>query len=124
MKRDEQGGGTNADGTRSGMYCSRCFREGRFTAPDCTVGQMQELVKGKLKEFGFPGFLAAWFTRGVPRLERWKSRTADEGGKKAGTTRFPSDSIFTRGKNPGYPRIFQKPFDARFRISGCRDRPL
>jgi hypothetical protein len=34
---------------------------------------MQELVRVKLKEFGFPGFLAALFARGIPRLERWKS---------------------------------------------------
>ena len=76
LKKDEQGGGTNADGTRSTTYCSHCYREGRFTMPDATVGQMQALVKGKLKEFGFPGFVAGFFTRGIPRLERWKSDRA------------------------------------------------
>ena len=72
LKRDEKGGGTNADGTRSTMYCSHCFQQGRFTMPDMTIEQMQQLVKGKLKEFGFPGFLAGFFTRGIPRLDRWK----------------------------------------------------
>ena len=73
IKRDENGGGTNADGTISSMYCSHCFRDGRFTMPDLTVDQMKERVKDKLKEFGFPGFVAGFFTRGIPRLERWRS---------------------------------------------------
>jgi Putative zinc ribbon domain len=73
LKRDDQGGGTNADGTRSTMYCSHCYQRGRFTLPDLTAEQMQARVKGKLKEFGFPGFLAGLFTRNIPRLERWKS---------------------------------------------------
>ena len=72
LKRDEKGGGTNADGTKSAIYCSHCFQQGRFTTPDMTIDQMQPLVKGKLKEFGFPGFVAGFFTRGIPRLERWK----------------------------------------------------
>ncbi|MBK6932624.1 MAG: zinc ribbon domain-containing protein [Saprospirales bacterium] len=73
LKRDSEGGGTNADGSQSLMYCSKCYPNGVFTLPDYTVGQMQELVKGKLREMGFPGFLAGWFTREIPKLERWKS---------------------------------------------------
>lgn len=72
MRRDELGGGTNADGSKSLMYCSKCYQDGRFTNPDMTVDEMRELVKGKLKEFGFPGFMAGIFTRGIPKLERWK----------------------------------------------------
>jgi hypothetical protein len=37
-----------------------------------TAGEMKVLVKGKLKEMGFPGFLAGLFTIGIPKLERWK----------------------------------------------------
>lgn len=74
MKRDKLGGGTHADGSKSTMYCSHCFQSGRFARADITTAeQMQELVKAKLKEMGFPGFLAGMFTRGIPRLERWKS---------------------------------------------------
>jgi hypothetical protein len=71
MKRDPQGGGTNADGSKSAMYCSHCWQEGRFTQPDLTVEQMQERVKGKLKEYGFPGFMAAFMARSIPGLKRW-----------------------------------------------------
>ncbi len=72
LNKDEKGGGTNADGTKSGMYCSKCYENGKFINPDMTVTQMQDLVKGKLKEMGFPGFLAGFFTKGIPKLERWK----------------------------------------------------
>ncbi|MEP7197911.1 MAG: zinc ribbon domain-containing protein [Saprospiraceae bacterium] len=72
LKRDEMGGGTNADGSKSLMYCSKCYEGGKFTSPDMTAPEMQSLVKGKLKEFGFPGFLAGFFTKGIPKLERWK----------------------------------------------------
>ena len=73
MKRDEHGGGTNADETKSTMYCSHCFQNGKFTLPDITVDQMKERVKEKMKEFGFPGFMAGMFTRNIPKLERWKT---------------------------------------------------
>jgi len=38
-----------------------------------TVGEMQALVKNKMKEMGFPGFLTGFFTKGIPKLERWKT---------------------------------------------------
>jgi hypothetical protein len=71
MKKDEQGGGTRADGSKSAMYCSHCYRDGTFTLPDITAAEMQTLVRGKLKEFGIPGFLTGFFTRGIPKLTRW-----------------------------------------------------
>ena len=71
LKKDELGGGTNADGSKSMKYCSRCYQDGKFTRPDFTVKQMQELVKGKMKEMGIPGFLTSFFTVGIPKLERW-----------------------------------------------------
>lgn len=74
LRRDEKGGGTEVDGTKSSMYCSHCYEAGRFTMPDVTVSQMQERVKGKIKEAGFPGFLAGLFTRKIPKLERWNRR--------------------------------------------------
>ena len=72
LRRDERGGGSNADGSKSDMYCSHCFEGGRFSMPDLTAEQMQERVRGKLKDMGFPGFMAGMFTRRIPKLERWK----------------------------------------------------
>ena len=71
--KDPTGGGTNADGTKSAMYCSYCFEQGKFHNPDWTSSQMQEFVKEKMKEMGYPRFMAGFFSRGIPSLERWKT---------------------------------------------------
>lgn len=71
LSRDSQGGGSNTDGSRSRMYCSHCFVDGKFTLPDVTMEQMQGRVRDKLREIGFPGFLSIIFTRKIPRLARW-----------------------------------------------------
>jgi hypothetical protein len=75
LSKDPKGGGTNADGSISKMYCSYCYQNGKFTQPDITAKEMQEFCKGKIKEMGgifglFPGF----FSSGIPRLERWKKK--------------------------------------------------
>ncbi len=74
LKKDEKGGGTNADGSKSLKFCSLCYQDGKFTSPQITTAkEMQILVKGKMKEMGIPGFLAGFFTYGIPKLERWRS---------------------------------------------------
>ena len=73
LKKDPQGGGTNTDGSNSEMYCSYCYDKGSFKQPNISASEMQHFVKGKLKEMGFPGFLTGFFTKGIPKLERWKS---------------------------------------------------
>jgi hypothetical protein len=73
MSRDEKGGGRNADGSKSTMYCSQCYAGGQFTLPDLTVEQMQDRVRAKLKEFGIPGPLGWFLTRKVPKLARWEA---------------------------------------------------
>jgi hypothetical protein len=75
LNKDPQKGGTNADGSKSTRYCSYCYQSGKFTQPDWNALQMQEFVTGKMKEMGFPGFLAKLFSKGVPRLERWKNKS-------------------------------------------------
>lgn len=72
LDKDKNGGGTNADGTKSDKYCGYCFVDGEFVAKDMTVDEMQEYVKSKLKSMGFPGFMAGMLTNGIPKLERWQ----------------------------------------------------
>lgn len=72
LSRDEKGGGTNADGTLNTLYCSHCYQRGGFTQPTMTVLQMQDLVRGKLKEMGIPSFIGWFFVRGIPKLQRWR----------------------------------------------------
>ena len=71
LSKDERGGGTEADGTKSAMYCSHCYQYGKFTLPDITANQMMDLVKGKMKEMHVPGFLSYFITKNIPKLKRW-----------------------------------------------------
>lgn len=73
FKDDPKGGGTNADRTKNKLYCSYCYQDGKFTQPDMTAIEMQAFVKGKLKEMGgIHKLFAGLFSKGIPRLERWK----------------------------------------------------
>jgi len=68
-----EGGGTKADGNPSNLYCSYCYEDGKFLQPDITAEEMQAFVKEKLKEMGgFMKLFAGFFSRGIPKLDRWK----------------------------------------------------
>ena len=73
LKKSPNGGGTNADGSISKMYCAYCYEKGQFRQPNYTADDMKTFVKDKLKQMGFPSFLAGFFTRRLSKLERWKS---------------------------------------------------
>ena len=75
LSKDPQGGGTNADGSNSQEYCSKCYKDGVFCNPDMTQEEMIVLVKGKLKEMHFPGFVASYFTKDIPKLKRWNQKS-------------------------------------------------
>ncbi len=67
------GGGLNENGQSSYKYCSYCYEDGKFLQPDITAKEMQTFVKGKLKEMGgFMKLFAGLFSKGIPKLERWK----------------------------------------------------
>lgn len=70
--KDPNGGGTNADGSKSTMYCSYCYKDGKFVQPDWTAADMQAYAAKKLEQYGIPGFMAKLLTKGIPKLERWK----------------------------------------------------
>lgn len=74
LKKSPNGGGSNADQSISTKYCAYCYENGKFKQADWTATQMQEFATGKLKEMGFPGFIARLFTKGIPKLERWKNK--------------------------------------------------
>ena len=74
LSKDEKGGGTEADGTKSAEYCSHCYVEGEFTEPSLTANQMVDKVRAKMREMHIPGFLAKSFTKGIPALKRWASQ--------------------------------------------------
>jgi hypothetical protein len=78
LSKDPLGGGTNANGSRSGEYCSHCFGQGVFTQPNITAEEMKVLVEGKLRSMHFPGFLARRFAKEVPTLRRWRNKSASQ----------------------------------------------
>lgn len=74
LKRDEKGGGTNADGTINKMYCSYCYHNGEFLYKGTNVNEFQEFCKEKMIEGGHSRFTSWLFTRGMKRLDRWKTK--------------------------------------------------
>lgn len=74
LNKDVNGGGTEADGSKSQKYCSYCYKDGEFVAKDMTAADMQAYVAKKLKEMGIPGFMATMLTKGIPKLERWQTK--------------------------------------------------
>jgi hypothetical protein len=74
LSKDAKGGGTNADGSRSTKFCSLCYDRGSFVHPDFTVAEMQDYCIEQLRKKGMPKFMGWMFTRGLPRLERWRTQ--------------------------------------------------
>ena len=74
LNKDEGHGGTEADGSKSPRFCSHCYQSGKFTEPSITMDEMKVRVKGKITSMGIPGFLAGFFTKNIPNLERWNGK--------------------------------------------------
>ncbi|WP_410259996.1 zinc ribbon domain-containing protein [Bacillus cereus] len=55
------------------QHISHCYENGEFTLPHITVDEMKQLVENKIVSFGFPRFSSKFFTRSIPKLERWKN---------------------------------------------------
>jgi hypothetical protein len=50
LSKDEKGGGTEINGSKSTDYCSHCYRMGQFTDPYVTVEEMVAMLQGILKK--------------------------------------------------------------------------
>lgn len=73
LKYDPENGGSEQNGTKSELYCSYCYQNGKFTNEEIkTPLEMQKFCITKMKEQGMPGFVAWIFTRGIHSLKRWK----------------------------------------------------
>ena len=71
LARDERGGGTEADGSKSTEYCSHCYQKGAFTDPQMTAERMVENVKARLLQMKLPPNLVTNLTSEIPTLRRW-----------------------------------------------------
>ncbi len=74
LSKDPQGGGSEADGSLSTLYCSLCYENGAFRHPDMNLQEFQDHCAEQLKKKGMPGIVAWLFTRHIPKLQRWTGR--------------------------------------------------
>jgi hypothetical protein len=74
LQKDKKGGGTNADQSKSGTYCSMCWENGKFTNPPeiDTAEKFQAYCIQEMKKDGMNGLFAWVATRSIPKLKRWK----------------------------------------------------
>ncbi len=73
LDKDPKGGGSEKDGSLSITYCSLCYQDGEFIHPTVSVAEFQAHCVEALVNKGMPKIMAWAFTRGIPKLERWKS---------------------------------------------------
>lgn len=74
LKYDPEGGGSEADGSRSAIYCSRRYGNGAFHFAGDDVRAFQAMVVDKMVENGWWRPLAYLMTRRIPKLERWSKK--------------------------------------------------
>ena len=64
--------GTEAGGARAEEYCTHCYQEGAFTAPDMTMEQMADVVAGFME--GMPKAQATEAAlANLSDLKRWRA---------------------------------------------------
>ena len=73
LNKDPQGGGSEADGSRSTTYCSICYADGAFVHRNVTASEFQANCLDALAAKGMPRIMAWLFTRGIPSLLRWQN---------------------------------------------------
>lgn len=73
VKKDNTGGGSNADDSINKKYCSMHYKNGKFLSlPEINTAQkLQKYCSQEMNEDGINGVLAWILTRRVPRPERW-----------------------------------------------------
>jgi hypothetical protein len=66
--------GTNADGTKTDEYCSFCFQNGEFTAPNQTLEEMiKSSIENMTADLNMPPEKAAELANSfIPKLRRWQ----------------------------------------------------
>ncbi|MGB0507492.1 MAG: zinc ribbon domain-containing protein [Pikeienuella sp.] len=73
QNKDPGTGGTEADGTKSSIYCSYCYQDGVFTWQGDDVKAYQKYVVNQMVKDGWMRPIAWLFTRRIPKLSRWSA---------------------------------------------------
>ncbi|MBE0574057.1 zinc ribbon domain-containing protein [Candidatus Dojkabacteria bacterium] len=65
--------GTEADGSPSKLYCTYCYKDGKFLQPDMTLEEMKKVLDTTIGKEGLKGkFLAFFGKMQLKSLKRWK----------------------------------------------------
>jgi len=74
LKKDAQGGGTEANGSKSTICCSRCYKDGRFITQAKTAKEMQNFVDKIMHDEMKANFIFSWLAKSqIPKLKRWRA---------------------------------------------------
>ena len=68
--------GTEINGSKNKEYCIYCYKDGAFTDPGLTLGQMKELVKKQMQKMDMDAVTMAWVESNLPYLKRWRINKA------------------------------------------------
>lgn len=71
MPLNEDTRGTEADGKRSDVYCSACYKGGAFTLPDGPMADVQARAIAAIIAQGVPPLAARTLTEKIAQLPRW-----------------------------------------------------
>ncbi len=66
--------GTEADGSKSELWCKLCYANGAFIGPDCTLEDMKKIVDAALKENGSSRLMRWLAQKQLPTLKRWQKK--------------------------------------------------
>ncbi|APZ41889.1 zinc ribbon domain-containing protein [Acidihalobacter ferrooxydans] len=72
LRFDPQGGGSEADGTRSPHWCSFCYAEGALREPGLSLSEMQARVDGLLRKRKAGKFARLYMRLRLRTLRRWR----------------------------------------------------
>ena len=67
--------GTEKDGLRTPKYCIYCYKDGKFTLPNCTMEEMIEIsAKGWSDQDPNMSYsqVKSFLKKCLPHLERWR----------------------------------------------------
>ncbi len=70
--------GTEKDGSANRDYCIYCYRNGSFTDPDLTLGQMMHRMTHKMESAKIPEDILEAAIKRLPRLKRWADQMKEQ----------------------------------------------
>ena len=67
----EEACGSEANGSKSHLYCRYCYQEGRFTHPDMSLDKMKAHIRNFMQKKNMDEMMIARTIRNLHTLGRW-----------------------------------------------------